>query len=451
MDIRRKAYQELLAWKKSSNVSKAIMIKGARRVGKSYLAERFAKGEYRSHILVDFSSVSREVIRIFEQYGNRDRLNEFFNQLSVYYGVALYEHESLLIFDEVQKYPPARELIKHLVADNRYDYIETGSLISIRKNVKDIVIPSEEDELLLFPLDFEEFLRALSDETTFFCIKNAYEQEKPLGNMLKPIMDRFRMYMIVGGMPQVVSEYVQSANIDRVERIKRDILKLYREDIAKYAENYVAQATAIFNAIPAQLSHHDKKIKYSALPGGRGGRFSSYADAVYWISDSMVGNFCIGTDKPEVFDGFVLQENKLKCYMGDTGLLLSLAGGENYLNSTLYKSFMLGKLSVDKGMMTENIVSQMLTANHHPLRFYETIVNRDGNGPVKYEVDFLIHEDNKVTPIEVKSGNVAEHKSMDFYRRKFGRMTNKGIILTKGDLRITEDYRYLPLPMVCFL
>ena len=448
MDIKRKAYNELLGWKNSIDKSKAILIKGARRVGKSYLAELFAKNEYDSYIMIDFASPLSGTKKIFETYGNREKLTDFFNQISVLYGVPLYERKSVIIFDEIQKYPKARELVKYLVADGRYDYIEIGSLISIKKNVKDIVIPSEEEQMFLYPLDFEEFLSAIGDEVTIPFLREAYNGNKPLGNLLKSVMDKLRSYMLVGGMPQAVEEYAASGNIDRVERIKRGIIKLYREDIAKYAESYVAEATAVFNAIPAQLAHHDKKIKYSSLD--EGDRFTSYKDAIYWINDSMVGNICIGTDAPDIFGGFTLKPNKLKCYMGDTGLLMTLAAGENYLSSELYKSFMLGKLSVNKGMMTENLIAQMLITNGNQLRFYEKIVEND-TGKKKYEVDFLIMEDGKVTPVEVKSGNANKHPSLDFYCNTYKKITNKGIIFTKGDLRITDEYRYLPLPMAIFV
>ncbi|MBP5779868.1 MAG: AAA family ATPase, partial [Clostridia bacterium] len=235
MYIHRKAYKKLLQWKNSSETSKAILIKGARRVGKSYLAEVFAKNEYKTYILIDFASPLKGTRMIFEQYGNRDNLSEFFNQLSVLYGVPLSERNSVIIFDEIQKYPKARELIKYLVADGRYDFIETGSLISINKNVKDIVIPSEEEELFLHPLDFEEFLSALNDNVTIPFLQNSYLEKRPLGNLLKPMMDKLRTYMLVGGMPQAVVEYAKTGNIDRVESVKRGIVKLYREDIAKYA------------------------------------------------------------------------------------------------------------------------------------------------------------------------------------------------------------------------
>ena len=448
MDIQRKAYEKLLQWKHSSDTSKAILIKGARRVGKSYLAEAFAKNEYQTYILIDFASPLKGTKAIFEKYGNRQNLTEFFNQLSVLYSVPLIERKSVFIFDEIQKYPKARELIKYLVADGRYDYIETGSLISIHKNVKDIVIPSEEEELLLHPFDFEEFLSAMNDTVTIPFLREAYRANRPLGNMLKPMMDKLRTYMLVGGMPQAVVEYATFGNIDRVERVKRGIIKLYREDIAKYAEGYVAEAKAIFDAIPSQLAHHDKKIKYSSL--GEGDRFSCYKDAIHWIDDSMVGTLCAGTDQPDLFGEFTVQPSKLKCYMGDTGLLLTMAAGTNYLKSELYKSFMKGSLSVNQGMMTENLVAQVIASRDIPLRFYEKTVTTDDTSK-KYEVDFLIVSDGKVLPLEVKSGQAAKHPSLDYYCHTYKKLVGKGIVLTKGDLHVTEDYRFIPLPMAWFL
>lgn len=448
MDIKRKAYNKLMNWKEASEKSKAILIKGARRVGKSYLAESFARNEYKTHIMIDFSSPVPGTLKVFKEYGNRSQMDEFFNQLSVLYGIPLFPRESVLIFDEIQKYPPARELIKHLVADGRYDYIETGSLISIKKNVKDIVIPSEEQEMELFPLDFEEFLGAISDQATAPFLRTAFFEMKPLGNLLKPVMDKLRTYMLVGGMPQAVVEYAESGNINRVEAVKRGIIKLYREDIAKYAENYVSEATAIFNSIPSQLAHHDKKIKYSSL--GEGDRFTSYREAILWIEESMVGNLCTGVDAPAIFGEFSLQPSKLKCYMGDTGLLLTLAAGKNYLHSDLYKSFMQGKLAVNKGMMTENLVAQMLRVKGYSLRFFEKIVAY-GDKKHKYEVDFLLPGEKKTTPIEVKSGSSTNHPSIDYFCTKYKGQTEKGIFLTKGDLRTTEQHIFLPLPMAMFL
>ena len=447
--IYRKAYQKLLEWKNRSVSSKAILIEGARRVGKSSLIEEFAKNEYRSYILIDFSGIDKDVLNIFEHYANRMKINEFFNQLSVIYSTPLYEHQSAIIFDEVQKYPKAREFIKHLVADNRYDYIETGSLISIKQNVKDIIIPSEETRLKLYPLDFEEFLNAIGDTVTIPFLKERYEQHKPLGNILKNINEKLRTYMIIGGMPQAVTSYLSRMSYADAEFAKQEILNLYREDIAKYAGNYTGEARAIFDAIPSMLSHHDKKIKFSSL--GFGDRYSAaFANAVYWLQDSMVGNLCYCVEDPSLFDGFMLDTTKMKCYMADTGLLLSLSAGKDYLTDSLYKSFVLGKLSVNQGMMTENIVAQMLTANNNPLRFFESI-HKTETKKTKYEVDFFIKKNKKITAIEVKSGNAKLHSSLDYFHTTYKVNSAKPIVLTKGDYKETENYIFMPLVMSMFI
>ena len=373
ISLQRKAYLSLLEWKNSTSNSKAILINGARRVGKSYLAEEFAKKEYKSYILIDFSSVDRAVYTLFENFGNKMKIDEFFNQLSVMFSVKLFKHESVIIFDEVQKYPKAREFIKQLVLDNRYDYIETGSLIGLKKNVENILIPSEEEQMNLYPLDFEEFLWAMNDNVTVPFLHDCFNNKKPLENLLKTVNEKLRMYMIIGGMPQAVIAYLKEKKYDDAEKAKQKILTLYREDIAKYAGNYTAEARAVFDAIPSMLSHHDKKIKFSAL--GTGDRFSpAFANAIFWLRESMVVNLSYCIEEPSLFDGFSTDSNKVKCYMGDTGLLLSLAAGKDYITNELYKSFVLGKLSVNKGMMTENIVAQMLTALNRPLKFYEKII-----------------------------------------------------------------------------
>lgn len=447
--LHRKGYSQLLEWKNSSTSSKAILISGARRVGKSFLVEDFAKNEYKSHILIDFASVDKSVINVFENFGNKMKIDEFFNQISLMFSTNLFEHQSVIIFDEVQKYPKAREFIKYLVQDNRYDFIETGSLIGIKQNVKDIVIPSEEEQMNLYPLDFEEFLWAMNDDVTVPFLKDCFENKKTLGNLLKIVNEKLRMYMIIGGMPQSVVAYQKSRKYDDAENAKQKILTLYRGDIAKYAGNYTAEARAIFDAIPAMLSHHDKKIKFSAL--GLEDRFSvAFSNAIFWLKESMIANLSYLVEEPALFDGFALDSGKVKCYMCDTGLLLSLASGKKYLTNELYKSFVLGKLSVNKGMMTENFIAQMLRTSGHDLRFFEKIVKEDGkthNKVHKYEVDFLFKQDNKFLAVEVKSGNSTNHPSLDYFSSVYKKQCTKPIILTKGDFRETDSCIFLPLAM----
>lgn len=447
--LRRKGYQKLLEWKNSSENSKAMLINGARRVGKSFLAEEFARNEYKTHILVDFSSADKSVFNLFENFGNRMKIDEFFNQLSVMFSTKLFPHESVIIFDEVQKFPKAREFIKQLVMDNRYDYIETGSLIGLKKNVADIVIPSEEEQLNLYPLDFEEFLWALDDEVTVPFLKEHYDNKTPLGNLLKTVNEKLRLYMTIGGMPQSVLAYLKEKKYEDSEKAKQQILRLYRDDIAKYAGNYTAEAQAIFDAIPSMLSHHDKKIKFSSL--GLGDRFSvAFANAVFWLKESMVANLSYCVDEPALFDGFALDSSKVKCYMADTGLLLSLSAGKDYLTNEMYKSFVLGKLSVNKGMMTENLIAQMLQSSNHPLRFFEKTVT-SGEKKHKYEVDFLVKQKNKLIALEVKSGNCTEHSSLNYFYDTYKKKAANPIILTKGDLNESNGYIYMPLAMGMFL
>ena len=317
------------------------------------------------------------------------------------------------------------------------------------KNVENILIPSEENKLKLYPLDFEEFLNALGDEVTIPFLKDCMENHKPLGNLLKTINERLRLYMIIGGMPQSVLAYLENKKYEDAEYAKQQILTLYRDDIAKYAENYTSQARAIFDAIPAMLSHHDKKIKFSAL--GLGDRFSAaFANAVFWLKESMVANLCYGIDESALFDGFVTDSSRVKCYMCDTGLLLSLASGSDYLTSEMYKKFVLGKLAVNKGMMTENLIAQMLCMNNHNLRFFEKIT-KGANKSCKYEVDFIIKSQGKFLPLEVKSGNSSTHSSLDYFSTAYKKNVSKPIILTKGDYRETEDYIFYPLAFGLFL
>ena len=317
----RKFYKRLLDWKKECGKS-ALMIDGARRVGKSWISKEFAKKEYGSYLIIDFFIAPQEVKDIFERY--LDDLDSFFMRISAYYSVKLYERKSLFIFDEVQFYPRARSAIKYLVADGRYDFIETGSLLSIQENTKDILIPSEERHLRLNPMDFEEFLMATGNETLFPVLKNCFEKKIPMGQALhRKAMDLFRLYLIVGGMPQAVKEYVVSQDFEKVDAQKREILELYRNDIRKHAKGSELKAESIFDEIPSELSKHEKKFKLSSLK--KKAKMRDYDDAFMWLKDSRIANFCYNADEPNI--GLTLNKNRttLKCYMADTGLLISHA------------------------------------------------------------------------------------------------------------------------------
>ena len=378
MFMKRKIEEKLLKWKKESNGKTALLIDGARRVGKSYIVEEFAKQHYKSYILIDFNQVGSEITDLFDM--NLRDLDSFFMYLSAAFNVKLYKRESLIIFDEVQLYPRARAAIKYLVADGRYDYIETGSLMSIKKNVKNIVTPSEERHVKMYPMDFEEFLWAKGEDLIIPIIRNCFEEKKPLGQALhRKIMTLFREYVIIGGMPQVVKEYIESGDFETADLVKRDILTLYREDIQKYASGYEKKVESIFDEIPAQLSKHEKKFTLSSL--GKGSRFRDYENSFLWLQDSMIANVCFNSTEPNIGLKLNRDNSSYKVYMGDTGLLISHAFDENgIVSEEIYKKLLFGKLEVNEGMIFENIVSQMLVANGHNLYFYKYLETSDERG-----------------------------------------------------------------------
>ena len=450
--LRRKIYTELLKWKEEEAGRTALLIDGARRVGKSYIVENFAKQEYKSYIIIDFNRVNQEVTELFENYLND--LDLFFMYLSNYYNVKLYERDTLIIFDEVQLFPRARAAIKYLVADGRYDYIETGSLMSIKKNVKDIVIPSEERHLRMYPLDFEEFLWALDNESLMDFIKVFFEKKKPLGAALhRKAMDYFRQYMIVGGMPQAVERYVETKDFERVDRVKRDILELYRADIIKHAQGYEMKVEQIFDDIPAQLQKHDKKFKLSSLK--KEARFRDYEDAIFWLSDAMIVNVCYNSTAPNIGLKLNMDRVTMKCYMADTGLLISHAFDENgIVSEEIYKKLLFDKLEVNKGMIMENIVAQMLVASGHKLYFYNNPSRDDAS--LRMEIDFLIAKSkitskHNISPIEVKSGGKYTLTSLKKCREKYAEQLDTLYVLHKNDLKVEEGIVYLPLYMTPLL
>ncbi len=450
--MRRKIYTELLKWKEDEAGRTALLIDGARRVGKSYIVENFAKQEYKSYIIIDFNRVNQEVTELFENYLND--LDLFFMYLSNYYNVKLYERDTLIIFDEVQLFPRARAAIKYLVADGRYDYIETGSLMSIKKNVKDIVIPSEERHLRMYPLDFEEFLWALDNESLMDFIKVFFEKKKPLGAALhRKAMDYFRQYMIVGGMPQAVERYVETKDFERVDRVKRDILELYRADIVKHAQGYEMKVEQIFDDIPAQLQKHDKKFKLSSLK--KEARFRDYEDAIFWLSDAMIVNVCYNSTAPNIGLKLNMDRVTMKCYMADTGLLISHAFDENgIVSEEIYKKLLFDKLEVNKGMIMENIVAQMLVASGHKLYFYNNPSRDDAS--LRMEIDFLIAKSkitskHNISPIEVKSGGKYTLTSLKKCREKYTEQLDTLYVLHKNDLKVEEGIVYLPLYMTPLL
>jgi predicted AAA+ superfamily ATPase len=458
MGMKRKIYQDMLRWKHERKGDIALLIEGARRIGKSYIVEEFARNEYDSYLLIDFSKVSPQVLDVFNIY--LDDLNTLFLNLEIYFKRKLTprnsdseEAHSLVIFDEVQFCPRARAAIKHLVIDHRYDYIETGSLISIKKNVKNIMLPSEEHAIEMFPMDFEEFVWALGDEVLMPFIRQQFEKHLPVGSFHRRAMDYFRQYLIVGGMPQSVAKYVETHDFDKVDEVKRDIIALYRNDIQKYADNQETKVAAIFEEIPGQLQKHEKKFQLSALQSQA--RMRDYSEAFFWLSDAKIINCCYNSTEPSI--GLKLNEERttLKCYMADTGLLISLAFDERgIMGEDLYKKLMFDKLEVNEGMLIENIVAQMLRASGHRLYFYSK--NSATSADDRMEIDFLIAKRgttsrHNISPIEVKSGNKYTLTSLKKCIAKYGNQLSTPYVLHDKDVKEMEGIVYLPLYMTPLL
>ncbi len=445
--MKRKIYSRLLEWKEKDDGSCALLLDGARRVGKSYIAEEFGINEYKSYLLIDFAHLPQEVRSIFEN--DISDFDLFFNKLSAYYRKTLYKRGSLIIFDEVQRYPVARELIKYLVADGRYDYLETGSLISLRMNVENIVIPSEEEHIEMFPMDFEEFLWAMGDEKTIPFLKECFENLRPLGQaMHRRVMNDFRQYILVGGMPQAVEAYMRSKSFEDTDRIKRRILRLYREDITKFAKGYEAKVLAVFDEMPSQLSKTEKKYKLSNID--KGARFREYENAFLWLTEAMVVNTCYNATEPTVGLSMSEEHTTRKCYMGDTGLLVTHSFmDDKFTDNELYRDILLDRLHVNEGMLMENIVAQELRASGHKLYFYSRsdTNNRENN----MEIDFLIRKKRKICPIEVKSGGYRKHSSLDKFQSKFKGKIGQAYILYTKDIAVKDDVVHLPIYMAMFL
>lgn len=450
--MKRKLYEKMLRWKREEKGSVALLIDGARRVGKSYIAEEFGRKEYKSYILIDFVLAKEEVKNFFLNY--RDDLDALFMHLSLYYKTKLYERESLIIFDEVEEFPAAREMIKYLVKDGRYDYVETGSLISINQNVKSIHIPSEERRIKMFPMDFEEFLWAMGDDIMMSYIKDCYENSRPLDPPLhRRAMDYFRQYLIVGGMPQAVKKYADTKSFEEVERIKKDILNLYRDDIRKYARGSLSKSLLIFDSIPEQLQRHEKRFRFSEVK--KGSRFRDFENSLLWLKESMMVNICNSATEPSVGLKLKEEETKFKIYQGDTGILITQTFDERPTElEDLYRKIMLDKLEFNKGMLVENIVAQMLVATGNSLYFYSSYSK--ANSQDTMEIDFLIRKHSvtnrhNIIPIEVKSNKNYTFTSLEKFMNKFGSYLSQPIILHDGIYKEDKGIRFLPLYMAPLL
>lgn len=423
-----------------------------RRVGKSTIAETFGKNEYRSYVLVDFAKDENSRIRE-SLMNNLDNLDILFQDISIEKGVRLYERETLIIFDEVQKFPRAREATKYLVADGRYDYLVTGSLISIKENVENILIPSEEEKIKMHPLDFEEFLWAMGEELLAGHIRKCVKEKMPLDDSLHKKAGRlFREYILVGGMPQSVTAYIDSKrDFSASDKAKRVILEMYRDDIKKAARRYRSRVSAVFEHIPSTLSSHEKKLVISEIE--KGGNFSLYDDPLFWLGDAMLCNLCYKSNDPGAGFALTLNESAVKPYLVDTGLLISLTFNENELMSNeLYKQILNDKLSVNEGMFYENVIAQMFVAKGRQL-FYYTHYNSE-NRHNDIEVDFLLSNESKLNfkiyPVEVKSSKHYSTLSLNRFKERFKKKVGKSIIIHPSQYSEDENVvKYPPYMVFC--
>ena len=441
--FKRKIYDKLLEWKAESDGRTALLIEGARRIGKSTVVEEFAKNEYESYILIDFSMASKAVKGLFEDISDLDYL---FLQLQLQYKVDLHERKSLIIFDEVQQCPLARQAIKALVADHRYDYVETGSLISIKRNVKDILIPSEERKISMYPMDHEEFLWTIGDTTTIPLLKKVFESGKPVGDQIhRKLMRDFRLYMLVGGMPQAVNEYIETNNFRKVDQIKRDILNLYEDDFKKIDQT--GRLSSLFDAIPAQLNKNASRYQVSSVLNGE--RAENILELIAELKDSKTVLVSYHANDPNAGMSNNKELGKFKLFLCDTGLFTTLMfKDKNFTENIIYEKLLNDKLSANLGYLYENAVAQILTANGNAL-FYHTFMNESTRR--NYEIDFILARKNKVCPIEVKSSGYKTHASLDAFSRKFSdRILDKYLIYTKDYMK-DEDIFCLPVYFVQFL
>ena len=441
--FKRKIYNQILEWKENKSNQYALLIKGARRVGKSTVVEEFAKKEFKSYILIDFAHANNDIIELFDDTYN---LDFFFLQLQQLSGVRLYENESVIIFDEVQLLPKARQAIKYLVADGRYKYIETGSLLSIKKNTKDILIPSEEYKISMYPMDFEEFLWAISDEVSAETIQFLLKNKKPAGiGMHRNLMRTFRLYMLVGGMPQAIKAYLQNNNLQVVDEVKRGIVDLYEEDFTKI--DGTGLAGDIYDVIPANLSGNASR--YILSNAREGIRSSQVRELIPDMLSSYTVNIAYHANNPSVGMSLEKDITRYKLFTSDVGLFVTLAfKDKQYTENVIYNKLLSDKLDVNLGYVYENVVAQILTAKGYNL-FYYTMNSETSNH--LYEIDFLISSGNKICPIEVKSGNYREHKSLNVFCDKFSnRIKDRYVVHTK-DFKWENGIYYIPVYALPFL
>ena len=457
--MKRKIYDQLLLWKNKRKGKSAMMIEGARRVGKSYIVKEFAQKEYKSYILIDFFKVGDDIKDLFKNY--KDNLDMLFTYLSTYYSTRLYPRESIIVFDEIEFCPAARAAVKYLVEDGRYDYLETGSLLGMQMSTKkkrkkgekkeDYLVPSEEECIVMHPMDFEEFLWAFGEENLMDFVRMKFAAKEPMGqSMHRKLMDYFRLYMIIGGMPQAILEYLDTKSFEDVDRVKRQILYLYNKCIEQYAGVHAAKVKAIYDAIPGQLQLHEHKFQLSDLK--KDARFRDYDSSFFWLHDSKMVNIAFNTTEPSIGLGLKQSDNSLKCYMNDTGLMISHAFDERgIVSEQLYQKILKDKLEVNAGMLMENIVGQMLTAIGCKLFFYSNSSREKKED--RMEIDFLISKKaitsrHNISPIEVKSSTGFTTTSLEKCIKKYSSHLAQAYIVHTGDLEKDGDYLYIPLYMV---
>lgn len=442
--LKRKIYEKMLKWKAEKDGSTALLIKGARRVGKSTIAEEFARQEYSSYIKVDFGDASEGVWKAIDNISNRDH---FFLQLQFLYNVKLEERKSVVIFDEIQKAPKVREAIKYLVKDHRYDYIETGSLLSIKKNTEGIVIPSEETRIDMFPMDYEEFRWAMGDNATIPLMKELFDSRKGIGDAVgRKLLQDFRLYMLVGGMPQAVNAYLETRNLSAVDTVKREIIELYADDFRKI--DPTGKATRLFMAAPSQLTGNAARYQVVSVLGRSQNR-DEMEEIIQDMEDSMAVNFSYHANDPSVGLALHVNMSQYKMFVGDTGLFITLAFWDNDVtDNIIYQKLLSDKLSSDLGYVYENVVAQMLRASGNRL-FYHTWPTESGKH--NYEIDFLLSRGNKICPIEVKSSGYKSHTSLDEFCKKYSdRISSRYLIYTK-DLKKDGEVLLVPVYMTPFL
>ena len=441
--FKRKIYDRILDWKENRSDRYALLIKGARRVGKSTIAEQFGKNEFKSYVMIDFAHTSKEIIELFDDMYD---LDFFFLRLQQFTGVKLYEKESLIIFDEVQLCPKARQAIKYLVKDGRYKYIETGSLISIKKNTENILIPSEEHKINMYPMDFEEFLWAVNDEVTADTIRYLLNNKKTAGNaMHRSLMRTFRLYMLIGGMPQAIETYLETNNLQDVDNVKREIIDLYEEDFIKI--DRTGLAGDVYDSIPSSLSSNASRYVLSLA------RKDLRSKQVFELLPDMLSSYTVNiayhANNPDVGMSLEKDIDCYKLFISDTGLFITLVyRDKDFTENVIYNKLLSDKLDTNLGYIYENAVAQMLTVKGNNL-FYYTFGSETSNH--LYEIDFLLSSGNKICPMEVKSGNYRSHTSLDLFCDKYSKRIKEKYVVHTKDYKWENGISYLPVYMVPFL